>query len=112
MVAAAPFLADPGDLLQRAARVAQTARDREVVAIAVAHVAGAANRVDGVARATSPTIPTGVLVARSHGPNFGKPLDCVPSSQADGGAPWRRCLRRDFVRAVVESGEVCRAMRC
>src|SRR5687768_4650196 len=63
MVAAALFARDPGDLLQRAAGVAQTTRDRQVVAIAVAHVAGDADRVDALARDHLSDHPDNVLVA-------------------------------------------------
>ena len=63
MVAAALFAPDPGDLLQRAAGVAQTTRDRQVVAIAVAHVAGDADRVDALARDHLVDHPDSILVA-------------------------------------------------
>ena len=63
MVAAAMFAPVPGDLLQRAAWVAQTTRDRQVVAIAVAHVAGDADRVDVLARDHLVDHPDSVLVA-------------------------------------------------
>ena len=63
MVAAALFAPVPGDLLQRAAGVAQTTRDRQVVAIAVAHVAGDADRVDALARDHLVDHPDSVLVA-------------------------------------------------
>ena len=63
MVAAALFAPDPGELLQRAAGAAQTTRDRQVVAIAVAHVAGDADRVDALARDHLVDHPDSVLVA-------------------------------------------------
>jgi hypothetical protein len=63
MVAAALFAPAPGELLQRAAGVAQTTRDRQVVAIAVAHVAGDADRVDTLARDHLVDHPDSVLVA-------------------------------------------------
>jgi hypothetical protein len=63
IVAAALFAAAPGDLLDRAAAVATTTRDRQVVAIAVAHVAGDANRVDALARDHLVDHPASVLVA-------------------------------------------------
>ena len=63
MVAAAMFAPVPGDLLQRAAGVAQTSRDRQVVAIAVAHVAGDADRVDALSRDHLVDHPDSVLVA-------------------------------------------------
>jgi hypothetical protein len=63
MVAAALFAAVPGDLLERAAGIAQTTRDRQVVAIAVAHVAGDADRVDALARDHLVDHPDSVLVA-------------------------------------------------
>ena len=63
MVAAALFAPVPSDLLHRAAGVAQTTRDRQVVAIAVAHVAGDADRVDALARDHLVDHPDSVLVA-------------------------------------------------
>ena len=63
IVAAALFAPTPGDLLDRAAGVATTTRDRQVVAIAVAHVAGDADRVDALARDHLVDHPDGVLVA-------------------------------------------------
>src|SRR3982750_3948694 len=63
MVAAALFAAVPGDLLQRAAAVAQTTRDRQVVAIAVAHVADDRDLVDALARDPLAAPPDSVLVA-------------------------------------------------
>jgi hypothetical protein len=63
MVASAMFAPVPGDLLHRAAGVATTTRDRQVVAIAVAHVAGDADRVDALARDHLVDHPDSVLVA-------------------------------------------------
>jgi hypothetical protein len=63
IVAAALFAAVPGDLLARAAAVATTTRDRQVVAIAVAHLAGDADRVDALARDHLVDHPASVLVA-------------------------------------------------
>jgi hypothetical protein len=63
MVAAALFAPVPGDLLHRAAGIATTTRDRQVVAIAVAHVAGDADRVDTLARDHLVDHPDSVLVA-------------------------------------------------
>ena len=63
MVAAALFAPVPDDLLQRAAGVAETTRDRQVVAIAVARVAGDADRVDALARDHLVDHPDSVLVA-------------------------------------------------
>jgi hypothetical protein len=63
MVAAALFAPDPSDLLRRADTVATTTRDRHVVAIAVAHVAGDADRVDALARDHLVDHPDSVLVA-------------------------------------------------
>jgi hypothetical protein len=63
IVAAALFAAAPGELLDRAAGAAQTTRDRQVVAIAVAHVAGHADRVDALARDHLVDHPDSVLVA-------------------------------------------------
>jgi hypothetical protein len=63
IVAAALFAPDPGDLLHRAAALAKTARDRQVVAIALAHVAGDAERVDALARDHLVDHPDSVVVA-------------------------------------------------
>ena len=63
IVAAALFAPVPSDLLDRAAGVAQTTRDRQVVAIAIAHVAGDADRVDALARDHLVDHPDSVLVA-------------------------------------------------
>src|SRR5436190_730078 len=63
IVAAALFAPVPGDLLQRAAGVAETTRDRQVVAIAVAHLAGDTDRVDALARDHLVEHPDSVLIA-------------------------------------------------
>jgi len=63
LVAASLFAPVPGDLLRRAAEAATTTRDRQVVAIAVAHVAGDADRVDALARDHLVDHPDSVLVA-------------------------------------------------
>lgn len=63
LVAAALFAADPTYLLQRASSRATTTRDRQVVAIAAAHVAGDGELVDALARDHLTDHPTSVLVA-------------------------------------------------
>lgn len=63
LVAAAFFAADSTDLLQRAAAFATTTHDRQVVAIAMAHVAGDIDLVDALARDHLTDHPTSVLVA-------------------------------------------------
>jgi hypothetical protein len=63
LVSAALFAGDSTDLLHRAAAVAKTTRDRHVVAIAVAHVAGDVDLVDALARDHLADHPTSVLVA-------------------------------------------------
>jgi hypothetical protein len=63
VVAAALFAPDPTDLLRRAASVANTTSERQVVAIAVAHAAGDADLVDALARDHLTDHPTSVLVA-------------------------------------------------
>jgi hypothetical protein len=69
LVAGAMFASAPGDLLQRAAAVAKTTRDRQIVAIAVAHVSGDADRVDALARDHLVDHPDSVLVAWMAGHN-------------------------------------------
>ena len=63
LVAAALFAPDPTHLLARAATVATTTRDRQVVAIADAHVAGDIDLVDALARDHLTDHPNSVLVA-------------------------------------------------
>jgi hypothetical protein len=63
LVAAALFAADPTDLLARAAAVARTTRDRQVVAIAGAHLDGDTDRVDALARDHLADHPSSVVVA-------------------------------------------------
>jgi len=76
VVAAALFApADDRQLMERAQGLAATSRDRQLVAIAVAHLAGDADRVQDLARDHLVDHPDGVLVAwitsaskRSHRP--------------------------------------------
>jgi hypothetical protein len=63
LVAAALFAPDPTDLLERAADFAITTLDRQVVAIAIAHVAGDTDLVDALARDHLTDHPTSVVVA-------------------------------------------------
>jgi hypothetical protein len=63
LVAAALFAPDSTDLLQRAASVATTTRDRQVVAIAEARISGDLELVDALARDHLTDHPTSVLVA-------------------------------------------------
>jgi hypothetical protein len=63
LVAAALFAPDPTDLLERAAALAKTTSDRQVLAVAVAHVAGDVDLVDALARDHLTDHPTSVLVA-------------------------------------------------
>lgn len=63
LVSAALFAADSTELLRRAAAHASTTRDRQVVAIALAHVAGDVELVDALARDHLTDHPTSVLVA-------------------------------------------------
>jgi hypothetical protein len=60
------FLRDPGrrDLLDAAAGIAETTRDRQLVAIAAAHLDGDADRVDALAREHLVDHPDSVLAAR------------------------------------------------
>jgi hypothetical protein len=63
LVSAALFAPDSSELLRRAAAVATTTPDRQLVAIAVAHVAGDTDLVDALARDHQTDHPTSVLVA-------------------------------------------------
>lgn len=63
LVSAALFAPDPTDLLQHAAAMATTTRERQVVAIATAHVAGNTDLVDALARDHLTDHPASVLVA-------------------------------------------------
>jgi len=63
LVSAALFAPNSADLLHRAAALAKTTRDRQVVAIAVAHGAGDLDLVDALARDHLTDHPASVLVA-------------------------------------------------
>jgi len=63
LVSAALFAPDPTDLLRHARRAATTTQDRQVVAIAAAHVAGNSDLVDALARDHLTDHPSSVLVA-------------------------------------------------
>jgi len=63
LVAAALFAADGGALMARAGRVAVKTRDRQLVAIATAHLRGAHDLVDALARDHLVDHPDNVLVA-------------------------------------------------
>ena len=63
LIAAALFARNPADLLARAAAVARTTRDRQVVAIAAAYFEGETDRVDALARDHLADHPSSVLVA-------------------------------------------------
>jgi hypothetical protein len=63
LVAAALFAADGDGLLARAAGIASTTRDRQVVAIATAHRRGERDLVDALARDHLVDHPDNVLVA-------------------------------------------------
>jgi hypothetical protein len=63
LVAAALFAADGDDLLARAAGIARTTRDRQLVAIASAHLRGDRELVDALARDHLVDHPGSVLVA-------------------------------------------------
>ena len=63
IVAAALFAPVPVELLRRAAAAAQTTRDRQLVEIAAAHIAGDADLVDALARDHLVDHPDSVLVA-------------------------------------------------
>ena len=63
LVAAALFAADGAGLVARAGRVAATTRDRQLVAIATAHLRGERDLVDALARDHLVDHPDNVLVA-------------------------------------------------
>jgi hypothetical protein len=63
LVAAALFAADAAGLMARALGMAATTRDRQLVAIATAHLRGERDRVDALARDHLVDHPDNVLVA-------------------------------------------------
>jgi hypothetical protein len=63
LVASALFAADDDGLMARAARMAATTRDRQLVAIAGAHLRGERELVDALARDHLVDYPDNVLVA-------------------------------------------------
>jgi hypothetical protein len=63
LVAAALLADEPGDLLARAARSAATSRDRQLVAIAGAHVDNDEDRLDAFVRDHLSEHPDNILVA-------------------------------------------------
>jgi hypothetical protein len=63
LVAAALFAADGEELLARAGGMAATTRERQVVAIAAAHLRGERDLVDALAREHLVDHPDNVLVA-------------------------------------------------
>lgn len=63
LVAAALLARDPGDLLARAGAHAATTRDRQLVAIAAAHLDGDADRLDAFVRDHLAAHPDNLLVA-------------------------------------------------
>ena len=63
LVAAALFAADGEGLIDRAGRMAATTRDRQLVAIATAHLRGERDLVDALARDHLVDHPDSVLVA-------------------------------------------------
>jgi hypothetical protein len=63
LVAAALFAPDSGELMARARRTAATTRDRQLVAIAAAHLHGELDVVDALARDHLVDHPDNVLVA-------------------------------------------------
>jgi hypothetical protein len=64
VVAAAMFApADSNELMERAASLATTTRDRQLVAVAIAHLEGNAGRVEDLAKDHLVDHPDSVLVA-------------------------------------------------
>ena len=73
LVAAALFAADGDALMVRAAGLAATTRDRQLVAIAVAHRRGERDLVDALARDHLVDHPDNVLVAWIAGASHQEP---------------------------------------
>ncbi len=63
LVAAALFAADGGGLIERAGQMAATTRERQLVAIAAAHLRGERDLVDALSRDHLVDHPDNVLVA-------------------------------------------------
>ena len=63
LVAAALLAADPGELLNRAAHLAATTRDRQLVTVAATHLSGAAELLDALVQDHLADHPDNVLVA-------------------------------------------------
>lgn len=63
LLVAAALLGPAGELLARAALVAVNTRDRQLVAIAAAHLAGDVDQVDALARDHLVDYPDSILVA-------------------------------------------------
>jgi hypothetical protein len=72
LVAAALFAPDPDGLIARAGEMAGTTRDRQLVAIATAHLRGERELVDALARDHLVDHPDNVLVAWIAGASHSK----------------------------------------
>ena len=75
LVAASLFAPDAGGLLARAASLAATTRDRQLVAIAAAHRRGDGELVDALARDHLVDHPDSVLVAWMAGSHHTQTID-------------------------------------
>lgn len=93
LVLVAAALAQPtaGDLLVRALRIASSVRDRQIIAVAQAHLAGETDRVQALAREHLVDHPDSVLVAwlagspplSSPGPTHSQEESCTARSPQD-----------------------------
>jgi hypothetical protein len=80
LVAAAIFAVDEDGLLARAGALAATTRDRQLVAIATAHLRGERDLVDALARDHLVDNPDNVLVAWIAGASQRTPAPNSPAS--------------------------------
>jgi hypothetical protein len=83
LVAAALFAPDGHDLINRAERLAASTRDRQLVAIATAHLAGDHDLVDALARDHLVDHPDSVLVAWIAAASHRNTAPQVPNSDKE-----------------------------
>ena len=79
LVAAALLAADPGELLNRAAHLAATTRDRQLVTVAATHLSGAAELLDALVQDHLADHPDNVLVAWIAAHQAAHQAPCPPS---------------------------------